>query len=122
MELTKENALLAIPLLQAVAEGKRVQRRARRAAGRKWEFVVVTNLDFAHYEYRIKPEPSRIRVVECSACDHQLGGHKRLRYSVSFPGEPMYTRSLKDIERSAAAEYTNFTESFFTEELQNEQE
>ena len=58
MFLTKERALLAIPLLQAVADGGTIQFRANKV----WEDAVTADFTADASRYRIKPEPQVIYV------------------------------------------------------------
>ena len=66
--LTREQAIALLPVIQAIAEGKALQRRERHdyshekiigiehyKAREPWEDDDASNIDTYRYEYRIKP-------------------------------------------------------------------
>jgi hypothetical protein len=55
--MNKENALLYLPLIQALADGKIIQHKHKRDGWMDLEDHVIIGFDDKPQNYRIKPEP-----------------------------------------------------------------
>lgn len=58
--ITKDNAKLFLPLLQALADGKEVQLNVGSSSAPRWQTYSTLDFTACPEHYRIKPEPRRI--------------------------------------------------------------
>lgn len=93
MNLTKENAENVIPLLQAVADGKKLQI----CSNGVWRDLDYADFDAGLDKYRIKPEPRVVYVNEYSGALFAYASEEEAKLCVGIGAVRIAVRYVEDI-------------------------
>lgn len=104
--MTREEAKVLLPIIQAFSEGRKIMVKDRRLSDEEYNWSEVDNCSFniKQFEYRIKPEPTYRPFKNAEECWEEMQKHKYFGWikgkDTSIPSRFMIINSVRDEEVS----------------------
>lgn len=116
--MTKEQAKELLPIIQAFAEGKVVERKAKLDNEAKWQVVLLPSFNVNAYDYRIKPEQKYCSFKNREECWEEMQKHqpfgwvknKKVNDDYYFIDGIYYSENFDCVVASMAGEAFNYKE------------
>lgn len=104
--MTREEAKVLLPIIQAFSEGRKIMVKDRRLSDEEYNWSEVDNCSFniKQFEYRIKPEPTYRPFKNAEECWQEMEKHKYFGWikckDTSVPSKFMIINSVRNEEVS----------------------